>query len=197
MQEYSYFLARSYTIVTARSQANQLMQLFPVLKVAEKIGKTIKLRADSMLVKCSEACTPDPGSGSGLIKPNNRRQGREPLVSTPLQGTPMRFKLFGLALAFAAMSAHAETNHEFCFSRANFIKNLAKERDAGELKMEALDRVQKIKAAHPELADDNSIENQIDLVYKFKDYKPGDFADTFYEACMEKRAGDSNAKKSK
>lgn len=52
--------ASGYTIGTARSQANQLMQLFPVLKVAEKVGKSIKLRADSMLVKCIEACTPTP-----------------------------------------------------------------------------------------------------------------------------------------
>ncbi|QNK01730.1 hypothetical protein [Dyella telluris] len=50
--------ANGYTIGTARSQANQLMQLFPVLKVAERVGKAIKIRADSMIVQCIEACTP-------------------------------------------------------------------------------------------------------------------------------------------
>lgn len=42
-------MAAGYTIGTARSQANQLMSLLPALKVAEKNGRQLTLREDSVI----------------------------------------------------------------------------------------------------------------------------------------------------
>lgn len=40
-----------YTIGTARSQANQLMSLLPALKIADKSGRTIAIRPDSVIAQ--------------------------------------------------------------------------------------------------------------------------------------------------
>ncbi len=46
-----------YTIGTARSQANQLMSLFPTLKVANRAGKTLTLNEDSTIVESFKSAT--------------------------------------------------------------------------------------------------------------------------------------------
>lgn len=43
-------VAKGYTEGTARSQANQLMSLFPALKVADRSGKVLSLREDSEVI---------------------------------------------------------------------------------------------------------------------------------------------------
>jgi hypothetical protein len=51
------FQDQGYTIGTARSQANQLMALLPALKVADKSGRNLTLRADSNIVSAYKGAT--------------------------------------------------------------------------------------------------------------------------------------------
>jgi len=44
-------LRKKYSEGTARSQAGQIMALFPILKIADREKQTLKLRADSMLAQ--------------------------------------------------------------------------------------------------------------------------------------------------
>lgn len=46
-----------YTIGTARSQANQIMSLFPALRVTDKTGRTLALNPDSNIVSAYQAAT--------------------------------------------------------------------------------------------------------------------------------------------
>lgn len=52
-----HFVSAGYTIGTARSQANQLMTLFPALKVAHKSGRNLLLNADSTIAASFKAAT--------------------------------------------------------------------------------------------------------------------------------------------
>lgn len=47
----SHLESSGYTIGTARSQANQLMSLFPALKIANRSGRQLSLRSDSTIVE--------------------------------------------------------------------------------------------------------------------------------------------------
>lgn len=50
-----HYLGRKYKDGTARAQANQIMQLFPALKVADKTGSTMTLNDDSVIVQAYRA----------------------------------------------------------------------------------------------------------------------------------------------